>query len=151
MTIHLLTVRSSGRCWALMLLSMSKHCQVSWQRYGQLHVAFDLVYWPSTARSQSCPAISDASANTGWQCAHTVIKHPCWFCLILVGRCLQEHFASSCPVILIPKGPQQQQGTAKKRPGPSGWSLVLPAHWVMPFWLALLHRSVARAAAGFRV
>ena len=34
-----------------------------------------------------------------------------------------------------------RKGSARKRPQPCGWSLILPAQWVTPFWQALIFRQ----------
>ncbi|KAL0040408.1 hypothetical protein WJX77_006269 [Trebouxia sp. C0004] len=48
---------------------------------------------------------------------------------------LQGKHSGTCPIILV------RQGSCRKRPQPCGWSLILPAHWVPPFWLALIYRG----------
>ncbi|KAL0019086.1 hypothetical protein WJX79_007648 [Trebouxia sp. C0005] len=48
---------------------------------------------------------------------------------------LQGKHSGTCPIILV------RQGSCRKRPQPCGWSLILPAHWVLPFWQALIYRG----------
>ena len=50
------------------------------------------------------------------------------------GHAMQGAYSNSCPIMLIRKG------TSRKRPQACGWSLVIPAHWVSPFWQALIYR-----------
>ncbi|KAG2426616.1 hypothetical protein HXX76_012931 [Chlamydomonas incerta] len=64
-------------------------------------------------------------------------------------------FATSCPLLLVKRAPSTAAARAAAAAGgaaavaaaeaEAGWSVVLPARWVLPFWLALVYQG-GRAA-----